>query len=566
MSDEKIVILQKLSIWIVIGIVGLPLGLYFANQNVYGIDNERIPHLEKRGKVSQLIVDGRPFLMLAGELHNSSTSSLEYMEPIWPKLKAMNLNTVLAVVSWDLFEPREGAFDFTIVDGIIEQARHNDLHLVLLWFGSWKNGISHFVPDWVKTDIERFPRVRIANGKNIEVLSTLTGKGLKADARAFRILMRHIREVDSEKQTVIMIQVQNEVGILGDSRDRSDIANEAFKQPVPTELMKYLIKHKENLLPELKEVWSAAGNRESGNWTEVFGNGSKADEIFMAWNYARYVNRVAEAGKAEYPLPMYVNAWIIQPQDEKPGDYPSGGPQAHVHDIWRAGAPQIDILAPDIYLFNFTEICQMYSRSGNTLFVPESFAGEFGASNVFYAVGQQNAIGYSPFGIDSRISDVENGPIPRAYEILSQLSLLILDAQSKGNIAGAALNKNNPMQVIELGGYKLEVALRQQRRRTTVPDSGYCIIILIGTDEYIVAGKDIQVTFFSNTSTDKIVGLMSVYEGRFSDGKWIPGRKLNGDSIMLNYHLDQMAEENRPGSVVRIQDETGIRRVKLYEF
>ncbi len=564
MSRKKINYLPKLNVLLVL--LAASTGLICTSQNAYGMSNENIPHLEKRGNATQLIVDGRPFLMLAGELHNSSSSSLEYMEPIWPKLKAMNLNTVLAVVSWDLLEPQEGRFDFTIVDGLIEEARRNNLRLVLLWFGSWKNGISHYVPDWVKTDLKRFPRVRIANGKNIEVLSTLTGEGLEADARAFAALMRHVKEVDSEKHTVIMIQVQNEVGILGDSRDRSDEGNSAFTKFVPAELMKYLIEHKQDLLPELKEVWSKTGYKKSGTWTQVFGEGVKADEIFMAWNYSRYLNRIAETGKAEYPLPMFVNAWIIQPDDEKPGDYPSGGPQAHVHDIWRAGAPQIDILAPDIYLFNFTEICQLYTRSGNPLFVPESFAGEFGASNVFYAVGEQNAIGYSPFGIDSRISDTENGPIPQAYKVLSQLAPLILEAQTKGNIAGIVLNKNNPTQIIELGGYKLEVGLRQQRRRTTVPDRGYCIIISIGPDEYIVAGKDMQITFFSNTSNDKIVGLASVYEGEFLDGRWIPGRKLNGDAIMLNYHLDQMAEENRPGSVVRIQNELGIRRVRLYQF
>lgn len=535
-------------------------------QTSESFDPNGIPRLEKQGEVTQLIVNGKPFLILGGELHNSSSSSLEYMKPIWPKLKQMNLNTVLAVVSWALIEPEEGQFDFTIVDGMIKESRRHNLRLIILWFGSWKNGISHYVPSWVKNNLDRFPRVRIASGKNIEVLSTLSYENRRSDARAFTELMRHIREVDSRKHTVIMIQVQNEVGVLGDSRDRCAVANDAFAKPVPAELMQYLIEHKDDLLPGLKNLWSTTGFNESGTWTEVFGTGFGTDEIFMVWNYARYIDQIAKAGKAEYPLPMFVNAWIVQPEDKQPGDYPSGGPQAEVHDIWRAGAPHIDLLAPDIYLPNFAEICASYCRSGNPLFIPESFAGERGAANVFYAVGQHNAMGYSPFGIDSRVTDPENGPLPKAYHVLSQLAPQILEGQSKGTIVGVMLNKEKPGQKFELGDFTLDVELRQRRRRTTVPDLAYGLIISVGPDEYIVAGNDIQITFFPNTQGLPMAGLASVYEGEYVKGKWVPGRKLNGDAIMLNYHLDQMAEENRTGSVLRIQDGPAIRRVKLYRF
>ncbi len=526
-----------------------------------------IPYLAKKGSATQLIIDGKPFLALAGELHNSSSSSLEYMKPIWPKLATMNLNTVLAVVSWDLLEPEEGKFDFTLVNGLIKEARRHNLRLVLLWFGSWKNGISHYVPAWVKKDTKRFPRVRIAGGKSIEVLSALNEANRQADARAFAALMKHIREADSKKRTVIMIQVENEVGILGDSRDRCDAADAAFAGPVPAELIQYMVKHKDNLLPELKEVWSSTGFKESGTWTEVFGTGVKADEVFMAWSYARYIDYVADAGKTEYPLPMYVNAWIVQPEDKKPGDYPSGGPQAHNHDVWRAGAPNIDILAPDIYLPNFTEICDMYTRGDNALFIPESRAGAQGAANLFYAVGRHNAIGYSPFGIESRITDPVNDQLVKSYKVLAQLAPLILEQQGTDAIAGVVLNKDTPAQKLRLGGFTLEVDRRRQRRTTEVPDLGYCLIMSIGPDEYVVAGTDIQITFFADDAGSGMVGLESVYEGRYVDGRWIPGRKLNGDDIMLNYHLDQMASENRTGSVLRIgSDGPGIRRVKLYRF
>lgn len=306
----------------------------------------RIPHLTKQGTATQLIVEGRPFLVLGGELHNSSSSNLDYMRPIWKHMQALNANTALALVSWELIEPQEGSFDFRLVDGLLEEARRHRLRLILLWFGSWKNGMSSYTPAWVKRDYKRFPRARIRQGETVEVLSPLAPANWEADAKAYRALLRHLRLVDGEQQTVIMMQVENEVGILGDSRDRSAIAERAFKQPVPAELPAYLTRNGDRLVPELSRIWQAAGKRTSGTWEQIFGPAT--DEIFMAWHYARYVDQVAAAGKAEYPLPMFVNAWLSSAEG-KPDDWPSGGPLPHVMDIWRAAAPHIDLLAPDIY-------------------------------------------------------------------------------------------------------------------------------------------------------------------------------------------------------------------------
>src|ERR1035437_4552638 len=448
-----------------------------------------IPHLEKRGRSTQLIVDGKPFLVLGGELSNTVSSDTERMKVVWPLLSGkVHMNTILTGVSWDWIEPEEGKYDFRLVDQLIESARQNNVHIVWIWFGSWKNGLSSFAPAWVKAAQDRFPRAQIRGGKTIEILSTLSQNNMQADARAFAALMRHTREVDRSHR-VIMVQVQNEVGVLGDSRDRSPAANEAFAKPVPKELLDYLAKHKLELLPEFKQVWDAAGARTSGTWEEVFGEGAKADEIFMGWNYARYINAVTEAGKKEYAIPMFVNAWIVQPEDKGPGYYLSGGPQAHMHDIWRAGAPQIDLLCPDIYLPDFTGIVARYGRSGNPIFVPESAGDTRGAANAFYAIGQHRAIGYSPFGIDNvaRLMgfgpdgaqpagsqpppDVETLPFSVAYKTLAQLAPSILEHQSKGTIAAASLNRQNPDQQVKLGDYILNVGLPRIRRTpAVVPD------------------------------------------------------------------------------------------------
>ncbi len=330
------------------------------------------PHLGKQGAATQLIVDGKPFLALGGELTNNAATSLPMMDPIWPKLVAANLNTVLVGVAWGQFEPEEGTFDYTQVDGVIAGARENHMHIVFLWFGAWKNGTSSYPPYWVKKDYTRFPRIQIGNGSTVsvsgpvETLSTLGDATRDADTAAFAALMRHIKEVDGTTHTVVMMQVENEVGVLRDSRDRSPLANRAFAGPVPAELMNYLEAHKGSLIPEFREVWAESGYRKSGTWEQVFGPGKPADavipiqttsppmsafdhevswrqlhwpsdEIFMAWNYARYVEAVVKAGKAAYDIPMYVNVWLQQPNHAWPGTYPSGGPLPQVHDVWRAG-------------------------------------------------------------------------------------------------------------------------------------------------------------------------------------------------------------------------------------
>ena len=543
---------------------------------------KQIPHLEKRGSATQLIVDGEPYLILGGELMNTASSSLEYMKPVWPRLSKLNLNTVLIAVAWAWVEPEEGKFDFSLVDGLLESARANNQRIVFLWFGSWKNGISSFVPSWVKENQERFPRVQIKSGKSIEVLSTFGKAGLEADTRAYKAFMRHIREVDSEKHTVIMIQMQNEVGVLGDSRDRCASANEAYAKAAPTTLLEYMQKNKDNLLPEFRKVWEAAGFKPSGTWEEVFGSGPATDEIFMAWHYARYMDQMTEAGKAEYPIPVYTNTWIVQPEDKGPGDYPSGGPEPLTLEVWRAGAPHIDINAPDVYLPNFAEWVARFNRKGNPLFVPESREDAVGVANAFYAIGQHASLGYSPFGIDNTgrrpVSrpdsnqqappEIESLPLSKGYGILKQLTPLILEHQAKGSIAAVSLNAEKQNQNIKLGNYTLNVDLNRNRRNPSqMAALGYGIFIALGPDEYLVAGCDIQVTFTPNTPDRPIAGLASVEAGTYTDGRWMPGRRLSGDDILLRYDLGAAADVNQSGSGLRFSgDGPSIQRVKLYRY
>jgi len=521
-----------------------------------------IPHLEKRGLVTQLIVDGKPYLILGGELHNSNTSSLEYLRPIMAKVAAMHFNTVLGAVNWDLLEPQEGKFDFTLVDGLIKQSRENKMKLVILWFGSWKNGMSHYAPEWVKKDEVRFPRVKMSNGKSTETLNVFAAENLKADAKAFAALMKHIKAVDSKERTVIMIQVENEVGIHGDNRDRSDVANTNFAKQVPAELMAGLQKYQTELQPEFKQAWEKAGSKTSGTWEDVFGKGPFGDEVFMAWHYAKYVNAVTAAGKAEYNIPMYVNAWISPV-------YPRGGPVAYMHDIWRIGAPKIDIFSPDIYQPDFKGIIPLFHHNWNPLFIPECAADSAGASNAYYAIGAHNAIGYSPFAIEERVADPVNGPIPRAYKILEGFAPVILDAQSKGTITAVTITRANPIQTITMGGYTIELRTRHKKMgyERSVPNSSYGIIINSAPDEFIFSGVNLEATFAPVAPGPQMAGIASLWEGIYENGKWKPGRRLNGDNISQSYAMTEQTNRNQTGTVLRFENPgPGILKVKLYKF
>ena len=524
------------------------------------------PRLQKNGSATQLMVNDKPFLVLGGELYNSSTSDKAFMEPLWQPLKQMHLNTVLAAVSWELIEPQEGKFDFSLVDEILKGARSQNLKVILLWFGSWKNGLSHYTPLWVKQDTKRFPRIRLQYGKPTETISALSTEAAAADAKAFAALMQYVKAADAQQQTVIMVQVENEVGVIGGTRDHSAVADAAFAKPVPTELLKGLQQYKNELQPELAANWSATGNKTAGNWNEVFGNTPFADEAFMAWQYAKYLNTVAIAGKAVYNIPLFVNTWIVQPEDKQPGDYPAGGPQSHLHDIWRIGAPAIDIKAPDIYLPDFKQIVAMYHHSWNPLFVPESYSDEAGAANAFYAIGNHSGIGYSPFGIDKKEPEPANTPLAKAYAVIAQMTPAILDAQAKGTISAVSLTQSDSLQMIELGGYKMQVSLRKNWNGVAQATKGYGLIINTGKDAFTVAGSDIDITFLPASPGPAMAGLASVYEGEYKDGIWKAGRLLNGDDIMMSYKLAEEAAANRTGTGVRLKNEPSIAQVKLYRF
>lgn len=519
-----------------------------------------VPHLERRGAAIQLIVDGKPFLILGGELHNSSSSSVAYMKPIWLRLAAMHLNTVLVPVAWETVEPQEGKFDFSVVDGMLQGARDNHLRMAILWFGSWKNTYSSYVPGWVKQDASRFARVQTADGRGTERLSAFCAACRDADAKAFARLLQHLRETDSGQHTVLFLQVENEVGVIPQSRDHSAAANAAFNADVPQTLMHYLTEHRANLDTTLRAAWETAGGKTSGTWRQVFGNGSLTDDLFMAWAYASYIDRVAAAGKAAYSLPMYTNAALVRPNYE-PGQYNSGGPLPHSLDLWKAGAPKLDFLSPDIYFNEFAFWAGSYARGDNPLFIPEAVGGASGSANALYAFGQLKAIGFSPFGIDGGAND---DSVSNTYGELARLAPLVVQKQADGGIWAMVIESDQQRGGgrLRIGDYIANMTVASSTiaglsgTATVAPANRISALFMqTGPSEFLVAGSgDEQLTFTSDRPGLPIVGIESIDELFVQeDGSFVPGRRLNGDENGQGQSLRLTSGDLAQGKLYRIR-------------
>lgn len=529
-----------------------------------------IPRLRPRGSATQLVVGGAPFLILGGELGNSTASSPESLSAVWPRMVAMGLNTVLLPVYWELVEPEEGLFDFTLLSAALAGARAHGLRLILLWFGSWKNSMSTYAPSWVKTQRNRFPFVERADGRRMEILTPFSEENVRADARAFAAVMRRLAQVDAEDRTVILVQVENEVGLLEEAADCSPAARAAFDQPVPTALLaKGAIGPEGTAGTELPERTArterTAGTERpertaetettAGTWRDVFGE--RAEEAFMAYYFARYVDRVASAGKAEHPLPMFVNAALNCP-GRVPGEYPSGGPLPQVFDVWRAGAPAIDFLAPDIYLPDFRAWCEAYRRSQRPLFIPEIANGRAAAAQVFCAFGRYDAIGFSPFAIDT-MADAAAAALTDSYGLLRELAPHVLENQGTGRMGGAVLDSDTPTSEVRLGTVVL--TLRHDytfewsgpaRETLPWPPSG-ALVVATGPHEYLVAGNGVIVTF-ADEQHSRSLGLLQVDEGRLVGTRFETSRRLNGDETHQGRHV------RIPFGRCRLQ------RVRLYDY
>lgn len=500
----------------------------------------RIPYIgQNEYGVATLYVKGEPFLMLGGELHNSASSSADFMErEVWPYVRPLGLNTVILPVAWETIEPREGCFDFTLVEQLLTQARREQVKLVLLWFGLWKNGESFYVPSWVKEDDRRFFRSCYPGGLPSDTVSPLCREAVEADRRAFVRLMQFLKEYDGEEQTVVLVQVENEIGFLKSERDFSPEAERRYGEAIP-------------------EAVGARYER-SGSWQEAFGE--DAPEYFMAWQYGCAVEQIASAGKAVYPLPMYVNAWLEQHPD-RPGVYPSGGPVAKLIPLWQLAAPSLDLIAPDIYLPDFRGVCESYAVSGNPLFIPEARRDPVTASNAFYAFGGLNALGFSPFAVEDFLRDDLEEPetgllaalnidmsgfnptgtgvyFQRSVEVLS--GLLPLIAKKRGSREMTGFLCGSPLErgcILPMDGFDLQLDYVFDGRQRP----GSAGIVFAEKNGFYISGCNVRFQVLPKKGSGSHVTVVRLETGAFADGCWQPERVLNGDELS-RMSLGSMAE------------------------
>jgi hypothetical protein len=497
-----------------------------------------LPRVEKSSTGSyRMLVDGHPYLILGAQTRNSSGWP-EQLDKAWPLYKQLHANTAEIPVYWEVIEPQPGHFDFSSVDKIIDGARKNDLRLVLLWFATWKNGEADYVPRWVKEDTVRFPHMRDRAGDQIRVLSPIAASTRTADATAFAALMHHLKEVDGDKHTVIMMQVENEPGSLESDRDYSPEANRLFAARAPAELTKSL-------------------NKKSGTWLEAFGP-EEANEAFAAYYISTYINTVAKAGKAEYPLPMYVNVWLRERKSfERPGDaYPSGGGTSNVLNLWKANTPFIDAIAPDNYVLDYVgyrDTLHKYGRPDNPLFVPETIFGPMAARYSVYAIGEYHALSFAPFGLDSKIP--ADYPIKQEELIAGLAANFKLWAPAVEQISD--LQQKNAIQVAVEEDQLTDIRQQWDKFDSVVtfgtPKPGYGGLFGTGTknktgramvaelapDEFLICGFDSIVRFMPRRGGElRKAQFLSAEEGSFVDGKWQPERLLNGDEVFFGIHFD----------------------------
>jgi hypothetical protein len=502
-----------------------------------------IPRIVKKDGRYALFVDDAPYFVLGAQVNNSSGWP-EMLPKVWPAIEFMHANTVEIPVYWEQFEPQPGQFDYSVVDTLLTQAREHQVCLILLWFATWKNGSQHYMPEWMKLDPERYAHVVDEKGNAVDSPSPFATASLEADARAFAALMAHLKTADPQR-TVLMVQVENEPGTGGNLRDHSPAAQRLFDGPVPADVLKAM---------------HVQSGESTPNWKEAFG--PDAEVCFHNWAVAKYIGQVAAAGKAVYPLPLYVNAapgthrGAALRDPAKPGgtaSYEDGGPSDNIIPIWKAAAPALDMISPDDYANDATgyvKTLKLYQRGDNPLFVPET-----GGSPrfFFFALGHQT-IGWSPFGMDfTRIHTIPDAARPKdealppwartgteefvapfapTYQLFNPMAREIARLNFDGKLQAVAEESGKLTQALSFGAWDATVSYGVWSRNghpTGNPQPmGGALVAQLKDNQFLVAGFHCRVDF-QPAAPDKHRQFLRVEEGTYEKGVFKFIRVLNGD-------------------------------------
>lgn len=404
--------------------------------------------------------------------------------------------------------------------------------------------------------------------------------------------MAHLKEVDEDHFTVLMVQVENEVGLRGESRDRSVTANSKFSGPVPADIVSFLAEDWENLHVDLKNnlsTFKTSGSlKDNASWEELFGQSLQTDELFMAYHYAQYLQHVAAAGKEVYPLPMFTNVWMSYTSDNadenfpfivaggaNPGEYPSGGGVTTVLDIWQKFAPSLDFIAPDIYFNDYSSTCAKYRHRGQPLFIPEQRRDDYGARRVWIAYGSHAALCASPFGIDTL--EPEANPFTKHYRLLRSVAQIVLTAQQRADASvGFCFDeipqsgKDSATPIVKtFGDYEITI------ERCVVfgkPDPAAGMLIHLTGGKFLLIGWGFQVRARAICPEATFTGILSFEEKVVEDeasGKLRTVKLLNGDETRGGLFAMMPSEDPDYGGFpicVTIPARTMIAQVEFYHI
>lgn len=488
-----------------------------------------IPYIDKNKQC--LIVNGQPYFIFGGEVHNSSCSTISYFqEYVISQITDIPVNTLLLPIYWEMIEKEEGQYDMSLVKDIIDIMRANNLKIVFLWFGLWKNGLSTYIPAWMKINRKKYAFCQNEHGESLYTVSPLCFEAIEKDCQAYAELMKFIQSYDKSENTVIMMQVENEVGLLQSDRDYSSLATKYFNEMIPHDLKDYT--HFE------------------GTWQDVFKQ--DAPEIFMTYYYAKAIEKITKIGKEIYPIPTITNVWLNK-ENEKPGQYPSGGAIFKNLQLYQYLTPSLDLIAPDIYVKTIDEVSQQYASQG-LLMIPETRQDKTYMSNIIYTIAKYPLIGYSPFGIEDFHENQEttrlyhflsslgierdafdpSGSLPylqNIYYDLSKLWPLIFKYRQQNKIYPFIRKNMMKNDCLSISNYNIMVTYLNQEKNI----NGAGMIIDLD-DEWLIYGVN---CFMQVSNSVSQLGILHLEEKKYVDGKWETKRILNGDERYGIYILDQ---------------------------
>jgi hypothetical protein len=504
-----------------------------------------------RAEKGNIIVCGQPRIILYGEtLEDVMTDAADvpYYGDQFDKWRRQGLNTVGAIIQWNRFELRKDEYEYAMIDGLIEAAKARNMHLIIVWFGTWRNLQSNYVPRYVWDEKIAFPAVKKNGKQDNGRVSPHAMKCAVRDGLALQSLLARASVKDPGHQVLIAVQVENE---MPNGWDWSIEANAAFKEQVPKELLDYL---KANDTPKFdpSKLGSFAysryhdnGSRTSGTWEEVFGNkplppdpradGASDARLAMGAYYAgKYIEAVVRKAKEALNIPMYANAWC----GESPCD------SAYM-DIFHIGCPSLDGMGPDSPGDNLFQ----WVRPWNMLVEPEFSAPE----NYFRALSLGALLNGHYFA-----NEVEVGARAPIGAVVRAMEPVLVTKRNPGDLLGFYPPGSNHGKRLPKAGHSWEQDYQNLKVKFTLTgdtaDDTYLphtagpvlgpngLIMRMAPEEYVITSTKVDVVLRRADGSDIATALAE--QGHFESGKWVKDKDLtpetDGKSLMLKFPTANM--------------------------